>query len=212
LLLLSCLQVKALLAGAMAAAVCVISANKGIHEGLSALLTKQERVEGEALERWLQHVVVSPFIQSTRHLTVSHASCACSPPSRLHCYCHCASAVLRWFFGALRLHSSVLSIAFWLLFTAFNGLTLVLLLLLQVPDLLRDFVVNGALPSASALQDAAVVPTLMLGEAMQHLKEASAATAAANSSIVGGSSSSAGDGGSSGGSSKGISSQSENGF
>jgi hypothetical protein len=105
-----------------------------------------------------------------------------------------------------------LSIAFWLLFTAFNGLTLVLLLLLQVPDLLRDFVVNGALPSASALQDAAVVPTLMLGEAMQHLKEASAATAAANSSIVGGSSSSAGDGGSSGGSSKGISSQSENGF
>jgi hypothetical protein len=43
----------------MAAAVCVISANKGIHEGLSALLTKQERVEGEALERWLQHVVVS---------------------------------------------------------------------------------------------------------------------------------------------------------
>lgn len=52
-------QVKALLAGAMAAAVCVISANKGIHEGLSALLTKQERVEGEALERWLQHVVVS---------------------------------------------------------------------------------------------------------------------------------------------------------
>lgn len=53
------LQVKALLAGAMAAAVCVISANKGIHEGLSALLTKQERVEGEALERWLQHVVVS---------------------------------------------------------------------------------------------------------------------------------------------------------
>lgn len=48
-----------MLAGAMAAAVCVISANKGIHEGLSALLVKHERVEGEALERWLQHVVVS---------------------------------------------------------------------------------------------------------------------------------------------------------
>lgn len=47
------------MAGAMAAAVCVISANKGIHEGLSALLVKQERVEGEALDRWLQHVVVS---------------------------------------------------------------------------------------------------------------------------------------------------------
>jgi hypothetical protein len=43
----------------MAAAVCVISANKGIHEGLSALLTKHERVEGEALDRWLEHVVVS---------------------------------------------------------------------------------------------------------------------------------------------------------
>ena len=57
------LQVKALLAGAMAAAVCVISANKGIHEGLSALLTKQERVEGEALDRWLQHVVVSNGLQ-----------------------------------------------------------------------------------------------------------------------------------------------------
>jgi hypothetical protein len=55
-------QVKALLAGAMAAAVCVISANKNIHEGLSALLTKQEPVEGEALERWLQHIVVSSVI------------------------------------------------------------------------------------------------------------------------------------------------------
>jgi hypothetical protein len=52
-------QVKALLAGALAAAVCVISENKGVHEGLSSLLTQQERVEGEALERWLQHVVVS---------------------------------------------------------------------------------------------------------------------------------------------------------
>jgi hypothetical protein len=97
--------------------------------------------------------------------------------------------------------------------TTWIVLALLLLLLLQVPDLLRDFVVNGALPSASALQDAAVVPTLMLGEAMQHLKEASAATAAAaNSSNAGGSSSGAGDGGSNGGSSTGISSQSENGF
>jgi hypothetical protein len=42
----SLLQVMAMLAGAMAAAVCVISANQCIHEGLSALLTKQERVEG----------------------------------------------------------------------------------------------------------------------------------------------------------------------
>jgi hypothetical protein len=53
----SLLQVMAMLAGAMAAAVCVISANQCIHEGLSALLTKQERVEGGgAVERWLQHV------------------------------------------------------------------------------------------------------------------------------------------------------------
>lgn len=82
---------------------------------------------------------------------------------------------------------------------------------MQVPDLLRDFVVNGALPSASALQDAAVVPTLMLGEAMQHLKEAAAATAATTSSRVSGSDGSGAGGGSSS-SNAGISSQSENGF
>lgn len=143
-------EVKALVAGAMAAAVCVISANKGIHEGLSALLTKQERVEGEALDRWLQHVVV--------------------------------------------------------------------------PDLLRDFVVKGALPSADALQDAAMVPTLMLGEAVQHLREAAATAAATGGGNRGGvgnaeggsSSSSTGGDGSSGGSGSsspaGISSNSSNGF
>jgi hypothetical protein len=83
---------------------------------------------------------------------------------------------------------------------------------LQVPDLLQDFVVCGALPSASALQDAAVVPTLLLGEAMQHLKEAAtaanAATAASSRGTGDGSSSSQG----AGGGSPGISSQSENGF
>jgi hypothetical protein len=52
-------QVKALLAGALAVAVCVISANKGIHDGLSSLLTKQERVEGDVLARWLENVEVS---------------------------------------------------------------------------------------------------------------------------------------------------------
>jgi hypothetical protein len=52
-------QVKALLAGALAVAVCVISANKSIHDGLSSLLTKQERVEGDALARWLENVEVS---------------------------------------------------------------------------------------------------------------------------------------------------------
>jgi hypothetical protein len=56
------LQVKALLAGALAVAVAVIAANKGIHDGLSTLLTKQERVEGEALQRWLEHVTVSRLL------------------------------------------------------------------------------------------------------------------------------------------------------
>lgn len=93
----------------------------------------------------------------------------------------------------------------------------------QVPDLLRDFVVKGALPSADALQDAAMVPTLMLGEALQHLREAAAtaaATGGGNRGGVGsaeGGSSSTGGGGSSGGGSgssgpAGISSNSSNGF
>ena len=77
--------------------------------------------------------------------------------------------------------------------------------ILQVPDLLRDFVVMGALPTASALQDAAVVPTLVLGEAMQHLKDAAAAAAAASGGSAAGSDSSSSGGG-------GISSSSENGF
>lgn len=96
--------------------------------------------------------------------------------------------------------------------TALNScLLLCLRLWLQVPDLLRDFVVCGALPSASGLQDAAVVPTLLLGEAMQHLKEAATAAnaaTAAGSRVTGDGSSSQ----SAGGGSHGISSQSENGF
>jgi hypothetical protein len=93
--------------------------------------------------------------------------------------------------------------------------------LLQVPDLLRDFVVKGALPTASSLQDAAVVPTLLLGEAMQHLKDAAAASRASSggvSSSSNGSSSSGraaggiGDSSSSGSGGAGISSNSENGF
>jgi len=94
----------------------------------------------------------------------------------------------------------------------------------QVPDLLRDFVVKGALPSADALQDAAMVPTLMLGEAVQHLREAAATAAATGGGNRGGvgnaeggsSSSSTGGDGSSGGSGSsspaGISSNSSNGF
>jgi hypothetical protein len=85
---------------------------------------------------------------------------------------------------------------------------------LQAPDLLRDFVVMGALPTASALQDAAEVPTLVLGEAMQHLKDAAAAAAAASGGSAAGSDSSSSTGGSSRNSSGGggISSSSENGF
>lgn len=51
-----------------------------------------------------------------------------------------------------------------------------------MPDLLKDFVINGALPSASCLADAAAVPTLMLGEALQHLREATAANRGAGGS------------------------------
>lgn len=195
----------------MAAAVCVISSNKGIHEGLSALLTKQERVEGEALERWLQHVVVS-----------GKTGCNADPGhvcsfDALRSLCTTVMSCLGAFYSAANNATLLLLCsASWLCY----GLRFLLLrcfcaVLLQVPDLLRDFVVNGALPSASALQDAAVVPTLMLGEAMQHLKEASAATAAITATTTSSSkgtrnsSSSTGDGSSS---SKGISSQSENGF
>ncbi|WIA29776.1 hypothetical protein OEZ86_012250 [Tetradesmus obliquus] len=56
-------EVKALLAGALAVAVCVIAANKGIHDGLSSLLTKQERVEGDALTRWLENVEVPDVLR-----------------------------------------------------------------------------------------------------------------------------------------------------
>jgi hypothetical protein len=97
---------------------------------------------------------------------------------------------------------------------------LLLALLLQVPDLLRDFVVKGALPTASSLQDAAVVPTLLLGEAMQHLKDATAASRASSGGVSSSGSSSnsgraaggIGDSSSSGSRGAGISSNSENGF
>ena len=79
---------------------------------------------------------------------------------------------------------------------------------MQVPDLLQDFVVKGALPSASSLQDAAVVPTLKLGEAMEHLREAAAASALASSSR----NTSPDPSSRPGGSTTGISSSSSNGF
>lgn len=76
------LQVKALLAGALAVAVCVIAANKGIHDGLSSLLTKQERVEGDALARWLENVEVS---SAGCRVTVSNPGCHVNESSAL---CH----------------------------------------------------------------------------------------------------------------------------
>ncbi|WIA09703.1 hypothetical protein OEZ85_009088 [Tetradesmus obliquus] len=98
-------EVKALLAGALAVAVCVISANKGIHDGLSSLLTKQERVEGDALARWLENV--------------------------------------------------------------------------EVPDVLRQYVLEGALPTPDELQAAASVPALNMTGALQQLKQAAAAATSA---------------------------------
>jgi hypothetical protein len=85
-----CLQVKALLAGALAVAVCVISANKGIHDGLSSLLAKQERVEGDALTRWLENVEVSSVVRRPALATLPVAqSAACFQK----CFC-CTAGVL----------------------------------------------------------------------------------------------------------------------
>jgi hypothetical protein len=53
-----CVQVKGLLAGALAVAASVITSNKAVHDGLSELLVAQERLEGEALQNWLVHVQV----------------------------------------------------------------------------------------------------------------------------------------------------------
>lgn len=50
----------------------------------------------------------------------------------------------------------------------------------QVPDILREYVIQGALPSANELQAAAAaVPQLQMSFALKQLKEAAAAAAAA---------------------------------
>uniref|UniRef100_A0A383V3V6 AAA+ ATPase domain-containing protein n=1 Tax=Tetradesmus obliquus TaxID=3088 RepID=A0A383V3V6_TETOB len=112
-------EVKALLAGALAVAVCVISANKGIHDGLSSLLTKQERVEGDALAHWLENV--------------------------------------------------------------------------EVPDVLRQYVLEGALPTPDELQAAASVPALNMTGALQQLKQAAAAATSAAVSAAAAAASGEGD-------------------
>ncbi len=51
-------EVKEQLEAALTCAAHVVTCNKALHEGLSALLTKEERVEGEVLLQWLEHVQV----------------------------------------------------------------------------------------------------------------------------------------------------------
>jgi hypothetical protein len=56
----------------------------------------------------------------------------------------------------------------------------------QVPELLQDYVLRGALPAPGELQEAAAaVPTLDVGLALQQLREAAAAAAAAAAATAG---------------------------
>lgn len=56
-------EVKGLLEGALAVAIEVVEYNQNIHEGLSNYLTKEERVEGDALQEWLSHVQVPEVLE-----------------------------------------------------------------------------------------------------------------------------------------------------
>lgn len=51
-------EVKRLLEGALCVAADVVTTNRNIHEGLSNLLEKQEKVEGEDLRTWLSHIEI----------------------------------------------------------------------------------------------------------------------------------------------------------
>lgn len=51
-------EVKCLLEGALTAAADVVTTNRNVHEGLSNVLEKQERVEGEDLRTWLSHIEI----------------------------------------------------------------------------------------------------------------------------------------------------------
>lgn len=57
-------EVKGTLEGALAVAMAVVLSNKSLHEGLSRLLTKDERLEGEKLQEWLQHVQVPDVLKA----------------------------------------------------------------------------------------------------------------------------------------------------
>lgn len=56
-------EVKGLLEGALVVAMDTIALNKSIHDGLSDILSADERVEGELLRKWLNDVQVPPSLQ-----------------------------------------------------------------------------------------------------------------------------------------------------
>ena len=51
-------EVKRLLESSLQSAVQVLQSNRVLHEGLSKLLMQEERVEGDVLQKWLEHVEV----------------------------------------------------------------------------------------------------------------------------------------------------------
>jgi len=51
-------EVKALIEGALCCALHVVAANQGLHEGLSGCLLSKERLEGQELTKWLEHIQV----------------------------------------------------------------------------------------------------------------------------------------------------------
>jgi cell division protease FtsH len=57
-------EVQTLLQAALTVALDVVLYNRAVHDGLSQLLTKQERVEGEQLGEWLAHVKVPDSLRA----------------------------------------------------------------------------------------------------------------------------------------------------
>lgn len=51
-------EVKLLIDTALTVAMDVIKQNRNIHEGLSIALEKEERLDGENLQKWLSHIVI----------------------------------------------------------------------------------------------------------------------------------------------------------
>ena len=57
-------DVKVLLNSALSVAADTITTNRNIHEGLSHVLVKQERIEGEPLQKWLSHIEIPSSLKS----------------------------------------------------------------------------------------------------------------------------------------------------